>query len=150
MAELWAENKPLSGIADELGVSRSLVAGQVSRARSRGDDRFKPRPAHAEATASADHGEVGARHVAVVGLAAWPMPIPCQRPATWREVSLLRGISLASWRKLLHQSRVVCEPEVTRQLFCEAARGRASSSLQRFFAVGPARRFVLHLFRLAR
>jgi hypothetical protein len=44
MAELWADNKPLSGIADELGVSRSLVAGHVSRARSRGDDRFKPRP----------------------------------------------------------------------------------------------------------
>jgi hypothetical protein len=44
MADLWTENKSLSEIGDVIGVSRSVVAAQVSRARSRGDDRFKPRP----------------------------------------------------------------------------------------------------------
>ena len=40
LAELWPQNKPLSEIGVQLGVSRSVVAGRINRARRDGDDRF--------------------------------------------------------------------------------------------------------------
>jgi hypothetical protein len=42
---MWAENRPLSEIAEAIGVSRSAIAGRIDRARRAGDARFAPRPA---------------------------------------------------------------------------------------------------------
>jgi len=44
VATLWAENRPLSEIAEAVGVSRSVVAGAIHRARRNGDRRFPSRP----------------------------------------------------------------------------------------------------------
>jgi DNA-binding CsgD family transcriptional regulator len=44
IADLLAQNKPLSEIGDVLGVSRSVVAGLINWVRAKGDDRFAPRP----------------------------------------------------------------------------------------------------------
>ncbi len=41
---LWAQNKSLSEIEVELGVSRGTIIGKVDRARKAGDERFSPRP----------------------------------------------------------------------------------------------------------
>ena len=45
VATMWAENRPLSEIAEAIGVSRSAIAGRIDRARRAGDARFAPRPA---------------------------------------------------------------------------------------------------------
>jgi hypothetical protein len=44
IATLWVQDKPLSAIGAALGVSRSVVAGLIGRARKNGDARFAPRP----------------------------------------------------------------------------------------------------------
>ena len=43
IAELWLQNKPMSEIGDELGMTRSRVAGLINRARKT-DPRFASRP----------------------------------------------------------------------------------------------------------
>ena len=43
-AELWARGRPISAIAQTIGVSRNKIAGAVWRARRRGDERFPQRP----------------------------------------------------------------------------------------------------------
>jgi hypothetical protein len=43
VGEQWSQARPLSAIGLELGVSRSVIAGLVSRARRRGDAQFAPR-----------------------------------------------------------------------------------------------------------
>jgi hypothetical protein len=43
MADMWALSLSLRVIASELGVSRSIIAGKIGRARDRGDARFPPR-----------------------------------------------------------------------------------------------------------
>ena len=44
IGELWLDGKSLTEIAEVLGVKRGVVAGLVSRARIRGDIRFRQRP----------------------------------------------------------------------------------------------------------
>jgi hypothetical protein len=44
IAELWAAGTTFTDMATRLGVSRSIVAGRIDRARKSGDPRFAPRP----------------------------------------------------------------------------------------------------------
>jgi hypothetical protein len=45
IAELWRQPElSLSTIGDQLGLSRSVIAGMINRARRAGDDRFPARP----------------------------------------------------------------------------------------------------------
>jgi hypothetical protein len=44
VASMWAENRPMSEIAEAIGGSRSAIAGRIDRARRAGDARFAPRP----------------------------------------------------------------------------------------------------------
>ena len=43
LAEYWGSGQPLSAAAEALGFTRSAVAGRISRARKRGDERFPKR-----------------------------------------------------------------------------------------------------------
>jgi hypothetical protein len=44
LAELWAAGATFTDMGLKLGVSRSIVAGRIDRARKSGDPRFAPRP----------------------------------------------------------------------------------------------------------
>ena len=44
LAQLWAAGATFTDMALKLGVSRSIVAGRIDRARKGGDPRFGPRP----------------------------------------------------------------------------------------------------------
>jgi hypothetical protein len=44
LAQLWAAGATFTDMGRKLGVSRSIVAGRIDRARKSGDPRFAPRP----------------------------------------------------------------------------------------------------------
>jgi len=44
IAQLWAAGASFTDMGLKLGVSRSIVAGRIDRARKAGDPRFTPRP----------------------------------------------------------------------------------------------------------
>jgi hypothetical protein len=44
LAELWGAGASFTHMGRKLGVSRSIVAGRIDRARKSGDPRFGPRP----------------------------------------------------------------------------------------------------------
>jgi hypothetical protein len=44
LAELWPAGASFTDMGRRLGVSRSIVAGRIDRARKAGDPRFGPRP----------------------------------------------------------------------------------------------------------
>ena len=43
LAKRWADDWTLTGIGEELELTREAVAGPIARARAHGDDRFGPR-----------------------------------------------------------------------------------------------------------
>jgi hypothetical protein len=45
LAQLWSSGASLAQIGQAMGLSRGVVVGRVHRARLRGDDRFRSRPA---------------------------------------------------------------------------------------------------------
>jgi hypothetical protein len=49
LAEMWAAGASFTDMGRKLGVSRSIVAGRIDRARKSGDPRFAPRPPESRA-----------------------------------------------------------------------------------------------------
>jgi hypothetical protein len=76
IAALWTQNKSLSEIGAELGISRGVVIGKIDRARKAGDDRFSRQP---KVRQIKEPGlSVGNRHPAPIAAPPSP-PLPLVR-----------------------------------------------------------------------